>query len=299
MAWNFVFGTGASERINGADGVTNGDDFILGYNGSDIIYGQKGNDWLLGGAGADFLDGGQGLDTAAYTGSGAAVFVALENNGGYGSGYGGDAQGDTLFSIENLTGSGYADTLMGNEGRNTLTGLSGDDTLKGYGGSDVLEGGEGNDTLWGMGGSEGAFGANLLLGQSGDDTLHGGDDHDLLDGGTGRDVLEGGEGADRFSWLFITETGNTQTTADVITDFDPEEDDRISLGEIDADVYAAGNQEFTFIGMASFTGTPGEINYYHDGGNTYIQLQTGTSADVEGMIRLDGIHTPEASWFYL
>ena len=51
--------------------------------------------------------------------------------------------------------------------------------------------------------------------------------------------------------------------------------------------------------MAAFSGTPGEINYTHSGGNTYIQLQTGTVADVEGVIRLDGIVTPEASWFML
>ena len=85
----------------------------------------------------------------------------------------------------------------------------------------------------------------------------------------------------------------------MITDFNFAEGDRIDLCGIDADVYAAGNQAFTFIGAAAFSGTPGEINYYHSGGNTYIQLQTGTSADVEGVIRLDGIVTPEASWFVL
>ena len=64
-------------------------------------------------------------------------------------------------------------------------------------------------------------------------------------------------------------------------------------------VYAADDQSFRFIGTSAFSGTPGEINYYHLDGNTYIQLQTGMSPDVEGVIRFDGIVTPEASWFFL
>ena len=51
--------------------------------------------------------------------------------------------------------------------------------------------------------------------------------------------------------------------------------------------------------MAAFSGTPGEVRYYHADGNTFIEMQTGTSADVEGVIRLNGIHAPEASWFVL
>jgi hypothetical protein len=47
------------------------------------------------------------------------------------------------------------------------------------------------------------------------------------------------------------------------------------------------------------TGTPGEINFVHVNGDTIIQLQTGTSPDIEGGIRLAGLHTPEASWFVL
>ena len=88
-------------------------------------------------------------------------------------------------------------------------------------------------------------------------------------------------------------------TGDFVWDFSPAEGDRLDVSGIDADVYAAGNQTFTFIGDAAFSGTPGEINYVHAGGNTIIQMQTGTSADVEGVIRIYGILTPEASWFVL
>jgi Ca2+-binding RTX toxin-like protein len=310
MAWNFVFGTGASERINGADGVTNGDDFILGYNGSDIIHGLKGNDWLAGGAGGDVLDGGAGTDTAAYNGSPAGVFVVLANNGEDGSGYGGDAQGDTLRLIENLTGSHYADTLAGNEDENLLVGLGGNDTLKGYGGSDNLHGGEGDDSLWGMDDSDflggdgghdtlwGMEGADGLLGLSGDDTLIGGDDDDGLYGGIGRDILEGGAGADTFYWS-NDDTGATSATADVIVDFSPADGDLIDLLDMDSNVYAGSSQPFTFIGAAAFSGAPGEINFVYDNGDTIIQMQTGMSADVEAAIRITGIVTPDASWFVL
>ena len=56
---------------------------------------------------------------------------------------------------------------------------------------------------------------------------------------------------------------------------------------------------FTFIGTAAFSGTPGEINYRYENGDTIIQMQTGTSADVEGVIRLVGIHVPNESWIML
>ncbi len=64
------------------------------------------------------LDGGAGIDTASYAASSAGVSVSLMT----GLGSGGDAQGDTLIRIENLTGSALDDTLEGNGGTNVLTG---------------------------------------------------------------------------------------------------------------------------------------------------------------------------------
>ena len=63
-----------------------------------------------------------------------------------GSGSGGHAQGDTLATIENLTGSGHGDTLTGDANANTLRGAGGNDTLVGLAGADVLDGGAGTDT---------------------------------------------------------------------------------------------------------------------------------------------------------
>ena len=62
---------------------------------------------------------------------------------------GGDAQGDGLYGIEGVIGSGYADFLVGKDDRNVLRGEGGNDTLVGLGGDDELEGGAGADELFG------------------------------------------------------------------------------------------------------------------------------------------------------
>jgi hypothetical protein len=155
-----VFGTNNSETINWFDGVTTGADTIYGFGGNDDIFGWSGNDEIIGGAGADDIDGGSGTDTANYTDSNEAVTVNLEN----GLGFGGTAEGDTLTSVENLTGSAFNDWLQGDAGNNVLSGLQGNDTLKGGGGADTLYGDSGNDTLKGGGG------ADTLNGGSGIDT---------------------------------------------------------------------------------------------------------------------------------
>ena len=155
-----VFGTDAAETLDALDGVTNAADTIFGFGGNDTIFGLGGNDLILGGAGGDSINGGTGTDTASYSDSGAAVTVSLES----GHGSGGTAEGDTLTSIENLTGSAHDDFLIGNAGNNVLVGLEDNDILKGGGGSDTLYGDSGSDTLKGGGG------ADTINGGSGIDT---------------------------------------------------------------------------------------------------------------------------------
>ena len=156
----YVAGTNSSETINGLDGVTIGDDLIYGYGGNDSIYGLGGDDYIVGGTGADALNGGIGSDTASYFTSAAGIVASLTA----GEGAGGDAEGDTYASIENLVGSEYADALGGDDDSNSLSGLSGDDFLDGGDGDDALWGGSGNDTLKGGGG------ADALKGEIGIDT---------------------------------------------------------------------------------------------------------------------------------
>ena len=114
----------------------------------------------MGGTEGDYMHGGSGFDTASYESSPAGVVVSLITD----SAALGDAQGDTLDSIENLTGSNYVDTLIGDNGTNVLTGLRGNDTLKGYGGSDTLGGGDGDDIM------DGGAGYDTMFGGLGNDT---------------------------------------------------------------------------------------------------------------------------------
>ncbi|MEQ1709751.1 MAG: M10 family metallopeptidase C-terminal domain-containing protein, partial [Terricaulis sp.] len=106
---------------------------LVGGGGADSIDGGDGDDTLNGGAGADVLGGNAGVDTVDYVGSVTGVTVRLWN----GTGQNGDAQGDTLSGVENVTGSGQGDSLIGADlianrldgggGNDFLFGLSGDD----------------------------------------------------------------------------------------------------------------------------------------------------------------------------
>ena len=143
-------------KLNG----TSNADSLYGTSTADQIYGNGGNDTLKGFGGADHLDGGAGVDTAFYSDSTVAVGVNLAA----GRGYGGTAEGDTLVNIENLYGSSFNDSLIGNAAANTFYGLDGNDILKGAGGDDRLVGDYGDDTLKGGGG------ADALVGGPGIDT---------------------------------------------------------------------------------------------------------------------------------
>ena len=119
-----------------------GPNLLDGWDGDDTLDGGGGDDTLEGGEGADRLNGGAGIDTADYWFSYDAVMVDL----GAGTAAGGEAEGDTLNSIENLTGSDYDDDLTGDSGPNVLEGGAGDDKLEGGPGADMLDGGSGSDT---------------------------------------------------------------------------------------------------------------------------------------------------------
>jgi Ca2+-binding RTX toxin-like protein len=200
-----------------------GHDALDGGAGNDTLWGQGGNDLLRGGAGADSLYGGMGIDTADYSGSTAGVTVRLVDGIGF---TGGDATGDRLMGIENLTGSASADRLigadnignrlMGGDGNDTLDGRSGNDILTGGTGADSLVGGDGIDTASYAGSAAGVTvrlfnnvnaggdaagdvlaGIERLVGSAFNDGLAGATGNDRLDGGAGNDNLFGLAGNDR------------------------------------------------------------------------------------------------------
>lgn len=122
---------------------TIGDDTLAGTDGADHLIGDSGNDTLQSSRGVDILDGGAGIDIVDYSNSHAAVNIDLSS----GKVGGGTATGDSLSSIENISGSLFGDYLRGNGDTNILFGEAGDDILNGGLGHDILEGGLGADTF--------------------------------------------------------------------------------------------------------------------------------------------------------
>ena len=185
--FDVLYGSDGDDLLQGQGGNDTlyggaGDDALVGGDGRDVLYGGEGNDSLVGGnttdpassipiwdtlnggAGADVLTGYGLGEVADYAGS-LAVEIDLNNviqvqgNGAAGN----DAIGDELHDILNVSGSSFADTLIGNEHDNYFWGQQGDDLLIGGAGADSLRGDEGDDIL------EGGAGGDVLFGGAGHD----------------------------------------------------------------------------------------------------------------------------------
>jgi serralysin len=149
-----IFGTLGGDSLAGGTEANmieglQGNDTLAGNAGADTLIGGADDDVLLGGAGADRMDGGTGRDTLSYADATAGVRASLAA-----AGTGGFAQGDLAFEIEDLLGSGFADTLAGDAGGNAIAGGAGNDSLQGAAGDDTLTGGAGADTLLGGTGAD-------------------------------------------------------------------------------------------------------------------------------------------------
>jgi len=177
-----INGGSLADKINGDAGLdtligNDGNDTLAGGGNADTLNGGIGNDTLqgnssadtlIGGLGNDLLDGGSSNDKADYSAAAGPVTVDLAAGTATGEG------NDTLVSIENVTGSAFADTIGGNSANNVLLGGSGDDVLRGADGNDALTGNAGFDQLFG---------------DAGTDRLKW-DSADALDGGSGFDTVD-------------------------------------------------------------------------------------------------------------
>jgi len=299
-----IHGGNDNDGVDGGDGndIVFGEagvDSLGGNTGDDQLDGGDGNDFLDGGAGADMLAGGAGDDMVSYTGSAAAVTVNLATS----LASGGDAQGDTFSSIEQLSGSAFADKLTGDAGANSLSGQDGDDILVGGAGGDALKGGNGIDTASYAGSAAGVtinlatgavsggdaagdtfnsieqvLGSNQgdrLTGDAGANTLWGGNGDDMVTGGAGADTLKGGAGNDSFVYGSTADSTVAAAGRDTINDFTT--GDRIDLSAIDANGAGAGDTVFSF-GTGGFTGAAGELRVV-DFGTGYQGVYLDTDGD--------------------
>ncbi|WP_210484690.1 calcium-binding protein [Microvirga antarctica] len=266
-----IYGGVGNDRLDG----NAGNDKLFGEWGNDKLIGGAGNDLLDGGIGADLMHGGLGDDTYRVDNAGDRVFEESTNVSGgidmiqstISFNLAGRAE---LAGVERLLlkgdldltgrGNGLANQLYGNAGDNVLTSAAGDDAIRGGAGDDNLVGAGGNDTLRGDAGN------------------------DILRGSTGSDVLLGGAGSDVFEFRKTYESG--PTAPDRILDFDTR--DVIDLAAIDANTGRAGNQHFTFIGTADFTGA-GQVRFELDGhGNTIVEANANSDLSADFTLVLSG-----------
>lgn len=254
-----VFGDGGNDRLNGEEG-------------DDLLYGGEGNDRLDGGVGADVLTGGEGNDIYLVDDANDAV-VELAGQG-----------------TDTVQATATTFTLAANVENLSFFG-AGDFTGTGNDLANVITGGEGNDTL------TGAEGNDKLNGGLGDDVLNGGAGVDVLDGGAGADVMTGGLGADRFVFSSLDSFGIG--TFDRITDFTASEGDRIRLDAMDADIATVGNQAFTLIGTAAFSGTAGELRYDAVGADSIVYGDVDGDGLADFQFHVDAVTSFVASNFML
>lgn len=172
---------------------------------------------FVGGAGNDTINGLAGWDLVAYGNSPNAIQVNLA----LATGHVQDGWGftDTLIGIEEITGSFYNDTFLGNASDQTFNGGKGNDSMDGVSGHDEV--GFNNDEAGvtvKLGGWVGASGS-LPSGYTGsakdgwgtidvfknidgvegsgfNDTLTGDANNNRLDGRGGADTIDGGGGVD-------------------------------------------------------------------------------------------------------
>ncbi|HWM31860.1 MAG TPA: PQQ-dependent sugar dehydrogenase [Methyloceanibacter sp.] len=211
-------GLGGDAEGDRLQGIEN----LIGSAHGDTLIGNGANNVFQPGSGADTVNGNGRIDTVIYATSPQGVTVDLQA----GTGGGGDAQGDSLHSIENVIGSAHADDLKGTGGSNVFHPGAGNDIIDGRGGMDTVSysniaqgvivnlsamnnqatgsgigidqlvnienvtGSRGNDNLTGN------ASANVLSGVDGNDSIVGGGGHDSLAGGAGADSLNGGDGND-------------------------------------------------------------------------------------------------------
>ncbi len=272
-------------------------DVLRGDDTFNFIQGGKSNDVLEGRGGADILDGGEGIDTATY----AFSIVGVDFDMKRATQVGGDAQGDTLKSIENVTGSAFADFLRGDDTFNFIEAGKGNDVVEGRGGADILDGGEGIDILsyLNSGGAvqinlatrvvtgndaagdvisnfenlqgsrfgdslRGDAGANVLRGEAGNDTLYGDGGDDLLIGGEGNDTLYGGNGKDIFQFLKAEGLYGTDVCADFV-----QGQDRISLVG-----YGLDYSKLTITSSGSYS----SVDFASDGGTITVMTSARLSS---------------------
>ncbi|MFS8119562.1 MAG: calcium-binding protein, partial [Microcoleus sp.] len=178
------------------------------------IEGGDGDDDIKGGSGKDIIKGGKGKDKIK----------------------GDDGDND-------IDGGDDDDDIEGGKGKDIIKGGKGKDKIKGGDGDNDIDGGDDDDDI------EVGKGKNKIKGGLGNDKIKGGDDDDEIEGGPGTNTLTGGAGKDRFIYKTSRQEITTVAEADLITDFNVEDD----VLELSAAAFA--NLSVTSLTRLSITAT--------------------------------------------
>jgi Ca2+-binding RTX toxin-like protein len=289
-----TYPTGGTELLGGAGADTLyggwGEDFIDGGTGRDIINAGEGDDWVVYDAtdirveadgGRDTLDASLAAATNVRTGKG--VTIDLSSNR------------DIFSSFEDVVGSKFNDTLIGDNASNHFDGGDGNDTIKAGGGYDFVvydaqdtsvDGGfdwdviSGEDSPTGMTlnlttthlNFEEVYGSrfdDVITGDSNRNNIFGDDGDDVIDGGAGYDYINPGNGND--TWVY--------DAADNVYEYSSYYSGGPYIGGIDT-IDASTASDAVFIAMS---------NYYYQGfenliGSAWDDELTGNNWDnvIEG-----------------
>jgi len=298
-------GTGlVNDGFGSTDTLSNIEGFI-GTHSGDTLTGGLGDQWFIGRGGSDSIDGGAGSDGVSYIDDPAGVTVDL-GTGSADDGWGGVwAFGgtDTLISIENVEGSNFNDTLIGNGGDNVINGGAGDDTIDGGAGVDLLDLSAGtagilffltngssdttvNLSSIGLSTATGDTYKNMegVIGTNFDDTLFGSANVDVLTGGGGTDKMTGNAGSDTFKFNATSDSSADISFSDVINDF-LHRTDTIDLSAIDANTGLDGDQPFVFEGNNAST-VANSVTWSQDLSNTFLHIDNNGDAIADMQIVL-------------
>ncbi|MEX0429809.1 beta strand repeat-containing protein [Spiribacter insolitus] len=206
---------------------------LTGSAGKDDIRGGAGTDSLLGGAGDDTMMGGAGADTLdGDTGSDLYVFDAGDSVDGNADRLEGFDAGDRFLLTGTLSDDVNEDLDLSNNPASTSV-ADGDPIVFANDADFEIENETGGTVTLGqanvqLGDTATAFSVNNdgnVTGGDFADHIVGGAGSNRLAGGGGEDRLTGGGGADDF--IQLNQVVNSVIDADVITDFDTTENDKV------------------------------------------------------------------------
>lgn len=312
---NAADGMLAGGAVSKADGIYGGFTIAngvvienaIGGSGNDLLTGNSANNILQGNAGSDILDGGSGSDTASYVDASGSVVVNLQSRTATGA----DGN-DTLTSIENITGSAYADTLTGDDGDNILQGGAGNDSLNGGSGTDTASyveanggvtvfllrgsasGADGNDTFNSI---EGAAGSNFddvfVVGASGAIAGNGGNDTLSFEDATSTVVIDLTVGR---------ASGGSNVTFTSIEGFIGSSYDDVLRGDANASTLNGGDGSDVLMGRGGddvlIGGAGSDFAFYATASaGVSVDLATGLATGGDGSDSLSGIENIRGSAF--